>query len=273
MTLPCLKNFKNYQNNYYSVLMQIPGFKESALVIEDFLKQIIAEGDFYIKVPTKVLPLILECGYLKNAVQAGKTASGGGPAARIKSTEFMFGCSQNELTKPDYPRFGYLSSPDPKINMLMTYDMTYQYGDATIKLKKDNLFDRTTLTIGTSLDFMSFAYLIPTLLTDPKATCIFGVATHLASGKDAAPYGPGNIKNYLFLADKIKDGTINKNNFYNIDELLGGKNPLLRFFELQFHGDIKLSDFERIDYMEEPDKEVIKGFEAKGIPVEEQSII
>lgn len=84
---------------------------------------------------------------------------------------------------------------------------------------------------------------------------------------------PGNIKNYLFIADKIKDGTINKNNFYNIDELLGGKNPLLRFFELQFHGDIKLSDFDRIDYMEEPDEEVIKGFVAKGIPVEEQSII
>ena len=67
--------------------MQVPGFKDAASVIEDFLKKIIKEGDFYIKVPTKVLPLILECGYLKNALQAGRTASGGGPATRIKSTE------------------------------------------------------------------------------------------------------------------------------------------------------------------------------------------
>ena len=34
-----------------------------------------------------------------------------------------------------------------------------------------------------------------------------------------------------------------------------------------------LPDPSEIDYMEEPDEEVIKGFEAKGIPVEEQSII
>ena len=46
MTLPCLKNFKNYQNNYYSILMQVPGFKDAASVIEDFLKKIIKEGDF-----------------------------------------------------------------------------------------------------------------------------------------------------------------------------------------------------------------------------------
>lgn len=272
MSLPSLKNHRYFQNNYYSVLMQIPGFKEAASVIEDFLKKIIARGDFYVKVPTKVLPEILKSGYLKNALQAGRTASGGGIAVRIKSTEFMFGCSSSELNKPDYPRFGYLSCPDPKVNMLMTYDMSYQYGDATIKLKKNNLFDRTTLTVGSSLDFMSFAYLIPTLLTDPKATCIFGVATHLSSGHEAAPYGPGNIKNYLFLADKIKDGTINYKNFYNIDELLGREIPIFKYIELQFHGDIKLSDFERIDYMEEPNEEVIKGFKARGIPVEEQSL-
>lgn len=272
MTLPCLKNHKFFQNNYYTALMRIPEFQEAAPVIEDFLKKIIAQGDFYVKVPTKVLSEILKSGYLKNALQAGRTASGGGIPSRIKSTEFMFGCSASELTKPDYPRFGYLSTPDPKVNMLMTYDMSYQYGDATIKLKKTNLFDRTTLTVGSSLDFMSFAYLIPTLLSDPKATCIFGVATHLSSGKDAAPYGPGNIKNYLFLADKIKDGTINEDNFYNIDELLGREIPIFKYIELQFHGDIKLSDFERIDYMEEPDEEVINGFEEKGIPVVEQSL-
>ena len=94
MSLPCLKNFKNYQNNYYSILMQIPGFKDAAPVIEDFLKKIIAEGDFYIKVPTKVLPLILECGYLKNALQAGRTASFSSTSVRNQSTEFMFACSQ-----------------------------------------------------------------------------------------------------------------------------------------------------------------------------------
>lgn len=62
--------------------MQIPGFKESALVIEDFLKQIIAEGDFYIKVPTKVLPLILECGYLKTL-------------CKLENSKWRWTCCQN----------------------------------------------------------------------------------------------------------------------------------------------------------------------------------
>ena len=185
----------------------------------------------------------------------------------MESTEFLFNCDKNKMSACDYPTFGYLSTDKSTVNLYATYEMAYQYGEIAIKLKKANLLQRTTMTVGTSLDFMSFAYLVPTLLSDPKATCIAGLSNMFQTGGKYAPYGLGSLDNYLYLAAKIKEGTINEKNFFRISELLGYDNPLFKYVELQFHGRVSISDFEEIDIMDPLDKRTSDQLNALKLPV------
>ena len=262
-----LSNFRDYQSSYLACLNLLPGFKEISAVIEEFLKKIVANGAMYIRIRPQTLPLIIKDGFLKNAMETSTSASLGGAKSRIASTEFLFNCDKNKMAAGDYPTFGYLSTDNSVVNLYATYEMAYQYGEIAIKLKKADLIERTTMTVGTSLDFMSFAYLVPTLLSDPKATCIVGLSNSLHKGSQYAPYGPGSLKNYLYLAAKIQDGTINENNFFRISELLGYDNPLFKYIELQFHGRVTIDNFEEIDVMEPLDKETSEKLQALKIPV------
>ncbi len=267
MLPPSLVNFQDYQSRYLACLNLLPNFKELSGVIEEFLKKIVASGAMYIRIRPQTLPLIIKDGFLKNAVETATSASLGGAKSRMESTEFLFNCDKNKMSACDYPTFGYLSTDKSTVNLYATYEMAYQYGEIAIKLKKANLLQRTTMTVGTSLDFMSFAYLVPTLLSDPKATCIAGLSNMFQTGGQYAPYGLGSLDNYLYLAAKIKEGTINEKNFFRISELLGYDNPLFKYVELQFHGRVSISDFEEIDIMDPLDKRTSDQLNALKIPV------
>lgn len=248
MDFNSLKNFDEYSDKYYEMLKHRSGFSDLASVIEPFLHQIIAKGDFYIRVRAEVLMLILTSGRFKNALENNGTVTFGGSKTRVESTRLMFNCDKNQMADKDYPRFGYLSCSDRKANFFGTYDMAYQYGTGVIKLKKNNLFDRTTLTVGSSLDFFSSAYLVPTRLKSPRATCIvsFPNPNGLISPLPTS-FHSNSLTNLIVLYESIKNGELNIDNFYTIDEILGGKVPLFRYFELQFHGDITTDDIESID--------------------------
>ncbi len=270
MTIPTLKDLPVYQNNYYSLMRIFPKFQECAAVIEDFLKKIIDAGDIYIRVHPETLPLILKDGYLKNSVETGTSATNGGSKARVSSTVCLFNCDSNKLADSDYPTFGYLSCKDPLKNQMATYEMSYQYGDVVIKLKKDHLFHRTTLTVGTSIDFLSSGHMIPTLLTDPKATCIFGPANPkgiLNGLVNTSMLGLDTIRFYRLLAQAISDKELTVENFYRIEEILGERCPFFKYFELQFHGRVTVDDFEEITVMDDLDKEEQEKLVALGIPV------
>ena len=274
MTIPTLANLPVYQNNYYSLMRIFPEFQECATVIEYFLKKIIEAGDIYIRVYPKTIPLILKDGCLKNAVETGTSATNGGSEARITSTVCLFNCDKNKLADADYPTFGYLSCKDSFVNEIATYDMSFQYGDAAIKLKKDHLFNRTTLTVGSSIDFMSCAHMIPTLLTDPKATCIYGPANPkgILSGSSNAILGLDPIRHYRLLAHAIATEELTVENFYRLEELLGDRCPFFKYFELQFHGRVTVDDFEEISMMADLDKESQDKLAKLGIPLKQIKI-
>ncbi|MGN1392505.1 MAG: hypothetical protein ACI4V7_00465 [Succinivibrionaceae bacterium] len=243
MTLPItLKKFQNYQEAYYQKLSSNPMFNQIKSPIEDFIKQIVAEGSFYTRVSIKNLKSIIHDGYIKNVMETNTSASMGGQKVRVESTELLFGCDRNDLKPIDYPKFGYLSTNDSSKNAIVTYDMTYQYGQAIIKLKKENLFNRTTLTIGSSLDAGSSHYLIPTLVNNVKATCIFG----LQHGHLKSPFACPPQMLYFMFFQSLKSNQLNTTNYYSIDEILGDKCPLFKYIELQFHGSVTLDDFEEI---------------------------
>ncbi|MGN1281920.1 MAG: hypothetical protein ACI4UM_08485 [Succinivibrio sp.] len=270
MTIATLQNFSQYQRAYYEALHRVPSFVEYASVIEPFLKEIAKSGEFYIRVHSEVLCSILHDRRIKNAIESSHSASFGGASARIDSTRYLFCCNPQKLKDKDYPRFGYLSCADRLTNYFATAQMGYQYGMCVIRLKKSNLIKRTTMTVGSSMDFGSYNFLVPTMLDEPKATCIVSYPNHPFTGI-VTPVNAGSLRNLEIIAKSIENKELTKDNYFRIDDLLADRVPSLKYFELQFHGEITTDDIECID-VEELDPETEKICHLLGISIEEQSL-
>ena len=271
MTIATLKNFDEYAKNYYASLQAHPHYKELASIIEPFLKEIIENGEFYVRVHTQKLKQILLSGKLKNALETSSSASFGGSKARKNSIEHLFNCNTEELKDSDYPRFGYLSCKDRRVNFFATADMGFQYGMTVIRLKKENLFNRTTISVGSTLDFCSYNFLVPSYLDNPKASCIVSFPNHPLQNMIMAPQNAVSFKNLEIIAKGIIDKKITADNFFKLDDLLGDIVPQFKYFELQFHGEINTDDFECID-TDELDPNVEKICNDLKINIEEMSL-
>jgi hypothetical protein len=267
-----LVNFKEYQQKYYEQILKYPYMREVAFHIEKFLRDIIEDGAFYLRVHSKTLPRIIESGRIMNVMETGSSATVGGADVRRESTGVLFGVDTSTLEPQDYPKFGYLSADRISDNLISTYDMVYQYGGVVFRFKKEKLFPFTTLTVGNSMIFKSSYCLIPTLVSNPLATCIRGPVHDAPAG--SKPIGKNGVDGYYFFGMKVKEKILNRGNFYDLPELLSDMFGF-DFFELQFHCPLILSEcLERVDVVTEEtdDPEIIKSskefFDRAGIPFE-----
>jgi hypothetical protein len=241
-----LENFDNYQFEYLQKLKaNIRNFEQIAMVISLFLNKILKKGAFYMNVHVEDLPSILNDEELKSNMLTGKSATIGGQSSRITSTCAMYNVRAEDLQPEDYPKFGYLSCSDSRVNYFTNLDYEYQYGGVALKFKKENLWHRTMLVIGDSMNFAHFNGLVPTRVSRPIATCIYGLSNGhgepLIRLSSPAP-------NWYFFADKILKNEINENNFHTMFDTIGGEVPIFDLFELHFIGSLRLNlDVESID--------------------------
>ncbi|MCC8114403.1 MAG: hypothetical protein LIP03_10540 [Bacteroidales bacterium] len=231
-----LAQHQQWQQKYLKLLERIPGYSMVAPKIEDFLRRIIDKGEFYMRVRPDRLAPILESGRIKNVMETGTSATMGGAEVRRKSTEMLFGCKAYDLKDSDYPKFGYLSTADAKIDALMNADMAWHYGDALIRMDKKLMLGRTTLTIGSSLNFGVSDFLTPTLTSQVRATCLPGPKHGIRETEVVHKMGA----QYFMMFEAIASGAINEKNFWRISELIGNRSPAFDSFELQFHGPLRL---------------------------------
>lgn len=148
-----LEFFDKHQLAYYERLCQLPYFTKIAPLVERFLKQIVHDGAFYVRVHLQDLPAILETGRLMSCMETHHGTTDGGENVRRKVTEALFGCPAAGLQPHDYPKYGFLSQADAKKDLMVNGGMWCQYGDVSIQLKKERLLHRTTLTVGDSVNF------------------------------------------------------------------------------------------------------------------------
>lgn len=265
-----LRNLAEYQEAYRQRLLDLPYYKMIAPIIETFLRQIIDRGAFYLRVHTSALKPILESGKIKSLTETGKGATEGGVETRKEVTEALFGCKASKLLPSEFPKYGFLSQPDAKLDLIVNGGMWAQYGDVSIQLKKERLFHRTTLCVGNSVNFGRCYLLIPTKVDNVKATCLCGLQH---DGKPLIPI-QDPIYCYAMMTEWILKKKITTQNFPNIDQIAENVPPLFEFFELQYHGELDIKkDVERIDITpssEEEKKELEElkpKFEAIGVPL------
>ena len=239
-----LKALPAHQAAYREQLLRLPYYKMVAPIVEGFLRQIINHGAFYLRVHVSSLDDILESQRIKNVMETGAGATVGGKETRQEAVEALFGCNAKKLLPSEYPKYGFLSQPDAEKDLYINGGMWCQYGDVSIQLKKDRLFHRTTLCVGDSVNFGRFYQLIPTRVDDVKATCICGLQH---DGEPLMKMGDP-VAAYAIFAQWILEHKLTVNNFPLIEEVAKDVPPIFDFFELQYHGDIDITqDVERID--------------------------
>lgn len=265
-----LEYLDNYQTAYYRRLSNLPYFTQIAAVIENFLKNIIERGEFYIRVQTDVLESILESGSIKSMMETHQGTTNGGEDTRRQVTENLFGCATTTLLPADYPKYGFLSQSNARRDLMVNAHMSMQFGDASIQLDKSRLMHRTTLCVGNSVNMGNSEIMVPTRTDNVRATCITGLAHE---GKRQML--PNPMAFYYYLATKIMKGELNADNFASIDRICDDSPMPIEYFELQYHGRISLKDdVKRIDVIPESQEErtmldrLKPRFEALGIPLE-----
>lgn len=243
-----LKNFKSYHDNFYNQFISDRRANlDKIKVVETFLQQTIEKNDLCLRVRTGVLNSIIKDNRIKGLPEIGKGATLGGAEARIHAVKELFQINPEQLGKTDYPKYGYIACKNKMLELFKNSSLSYQYGDVMITLKKERLAERTTMTVGDSMNFADFMRKVPTFIADPKIICIRGDA----HSNSVPLLNQIRLKSRFFYVDQIYQ--------YILDNTLSAEKPYLlsevfeengfEFFELQFHGNIQMDrDIERVDY-------------------------
>ncbi len=244
-----LVRLKDFHNKYYQeFLSEKETDIEKIKVVETFLKEAIDKNDFCIRVKIDALQSIIQDNRIKSVVELGRGgATIGGKNTRIKAIKYLFDVSEEELDVRDFPKFGYLSCKEKFIEFVGNSSMLYQYGNIILTFNKEKMFERTTLTVGNSLNFGEFLRKIPTFISDPKVICIKGKPRQNTLDIPI----DFSVKSRHYYINKFYEAIMNKKLIpekpFILPEIFNENG--FEFFELQFHGDIIFDNvIQQIDY-------------------------
>ena len=208
-----LKNFTgnvNLANEQYGYASE----SAKAMINEGLenIREYINKSDFRIRVTNRAMNGILDSGEIKNQMQVGSSGGAYNPEMRKELSRRMFDHDGN-LEDADYEKYGYLSDGST--------DAAYFYGDYDIVLKKDRMMDRTTMTLGDSLDY---DVIYPSFVNNPQ---------FISNGDGLRTRIDRFAEDFL---DKSRD-LLNTGMF---EDSYDG------YAELQFHGKVTINDIDHI---------------------------
>ena len=132
--------------------------------VEKELEDLIEESDIATRTSMDGLESILEDGRIKSQFEDVKSSTYITKEQRAEVEKTLFGYNNN-LNPKLRPIYGYLTNKKFDIS---SKNGAIQYGNVSIVLKKKNVFNRTTYTIGDSLDGSRWDFKVPTLLSQPN---------------------------------------------------------------------------------------------------------
>lgn len=132
--------------------------------VEKELEDLIEENDIATRTSMDGLESILEDGRIKSQFEDVKSSTYITKEQRAEVEKTLFGYNNN-LNPKLRPIYGYLTNKKFDIS---SKNGAIQYGNVSIVLKKKNVFNRTTYTIGDSLDGSRWDFKVPTLLSQPN---------------------------------------------------------------------------------------------------------
>lgn len=220
---------------------QFPGVDVEKFV-KSKLKPIIDKSQLRVRIPsTDVLDKILDEGF-KNMMEVGKSSVDSDVDLRKSVSGQLFGFDPSQASASDFEIYGYLHD-DIDADLNDENDIS-AYGGIVVELKKENLKDRTTFTVGDSLELSASAR----------------VAERI--GREAGPgllVRPSKITDISSTSMLMEDiSRLYSSRYRNVKTVEEFKEifPFTPYIEAQFHGRVKPSDIASVT-IEWPEAETL----------------
>lgn len=247
-----LKAFKQVHDLRYRLFLEhYANEKKIINVVEDFFRNLVDQSEFATCVRPEALKHIMLDNSFKTLIETGFGPTKGGKATRREVTTKLFGIDANSIRVDEFPKYGLLVSKNKVRDFVPDPDVFFHYGAVMVTFKKENLINRTTMTVGNSLDFGEYERKSPVFVNNPTV-----IAT----------------KNFFAFYEKIMDGSLS---IEYPNHMPAAFDNALGFdcYELQFHGPLTFTnDVDRVEYFPvhgiEPEKEAeLKAMlDERGVP-------
>ena len=236
---------KEWKNSHYNE------YSESQ---KEFVRQSIQEmfdnSEYHMAINPDTLEKVVDSGRFMNQFETGSSRGLFDNDIRKKATKQLFGSDIDTMSASDFEKYGYLGHMDFVVDA--SDSNARRYGSAIVRFKKESLNDRVTYTLGDSLGgAMS--------------------QTHIA-GHDGQNVTISGIENSGYVRSKVLNsrlvkvpGSMTHNPHELADEIRSG------YIELQYHGDLLLSDVQSVCFRRDPPQTLInklKGLKIKTYKIE-----
>lgn len=212
-----LVNKTDQYNKSYLERNNVENIEEFEKNIKQELSKLLDENEFATRTSMEGLEKILEEGRIKSQFETDKSSTVIGKEFRAEVEETLYGYPR-DLDPKLRPIYGYLTNSKNGFEF-SRYNGALRYGNVSIILKKKGLSNRTTFTLGDSLDGTRYDYKVPTLYDQPSMQALS------ASRSLCDKYG-------------TYTGKVGKD-LYEVTNNVS-------YLELQFHGGVSINNIEKV---------------------------
>ena len=237
-----LQNFVDNTKKWYNSHIESQLSADEIKASSEALKKVIDNSAYSMRFRSANIDKLIESGRFMNQFETGTSGGTLNAKYRRQATNQLFGLSGKRLKKPEFEKYGYFGNKDAYKDFaynLTSYNGVFQYGDVIIHFKKDKVANKTTFTVNNSLGPAVSKKLVA---DNPNRPNLVGIDNRVLKEK----------------VDLLKTGKIETPE--EASKALG-----VRYLEVQYHGDVNLSDVSSMYFTNTPSEKQIQSLKEFGI--------
>lgn len=237
-----LQNFVDNAKKWYNSHIENQLSADDINASSEALKKVIDNSAYSMRFRSANIDKLIESGRFMNQFETGTSGGTLNAKYRRQATNQLFGLSGKRLKKPEFEKYGYFGNKDAYKDFaynLTSYNGVFQYGDVIIHFKKDKVANKTTFTVNNSLGPAVSKKLVA---DNPNRPNLVGIDNRVLKEK----------------VDLLKTGKIETPE--EASKALG-----VRYLEVQYHGDVNLSDVSSMYFTNTPSEKQIQSLKEFGI--------
>lgn len=237
-----LQNFVDNAKKWYNSHIESQLSADDINASSEALKKVIDNSAYSMRFRSANIDKLIESGRFMNQFETGTSGGTLNAKYRRQATNQLFGLSGKRLKKSEFEKYGYFGNKDAYKDFaynLTSYNGVFQYGDVIIHFKKDKVANKTTFTVNNSLGPAVSKKLVA---DNPNRPNLVGIDNRVLKEK----------------VDLLKTGKIETPE--EASKALG-----VRYLEVQYHGDVNLSDVSSMYFTNTPSEKQIQSLKEFGI--------
>lgn len=237
-----LQNFVDNTKKWYNSHIENQLSADEIKASSEALKKVIDNSAYSMRFRSANIDKLIESGRFMNQFETGTSGGTLNAKYRRQATNQLFGLSGKRLKKPEFEKYGYFGNKDAYKDFaynLTSYNGVFQYGDVIIHFKKDKVANKTTFTVNNSL---GPAVSKKVVADNPNRPSLVGIDNRVLKK----------------TVDLLKAGKIETPE--EASKALG-----VRYLEVQYHGDVNLSDVSSMYFTNTPSEKQIQSLKEFGI--------